>query len=109
MKICTVRKKEILYVVSDRNGNFSHGKTIKQARKDLVYKTIAKFDGTLPKKAAVKEWIGIYRVVTGACSVGVQMFVEKNSYDLEKIMTAKEVAEAIGNSYGATKFKELVK
>ena len=44
---------QVLYVVHDDNGNSAHGRTIKEAREDLVYKNIAKFDGKLPK---VGKW-----------------------------------------------------
>ncbi len=108
-KVIPVGKKKPLYLVTDGNGNFSHGETIREARADLVYKTIAKFDGELPEKAAVKEWIGIYRAVTGACSTGTKMFIEEKGLALEAVMTAKEVSKIVTGRYNAEKFKELVR
>jgi len=101
--------KEILYVVSDENGNTAHGETIKAAREDLVYKNVAKFEGDLPNKATGKEWIGIYRALTGACAPGIKMFVKSNKIDLEKNYTARKVAKIIRGQYGAEEFEEKVK
>ena len=39
---------DILFIVSDANGNSAHGKTSKEAKEDLVYKSIAKFEGDIP-------------------------------------------------------------
>ena len=97
---------EILFVVSDENGNTAHGKTIKEARADLVYKNIAKFEGEVPKSATGKEWVGIYRAITGACSAGVRIFVESKKIDLEKKYTGKQVVKIVEGQYGAEAFKE---
>ena len=95
---------KILFVVHDENGNSAHGETIAEAREDLIYKVVAKFDGALPKKATGKEWIGIYRAVTGACSAGVRGFVESNKIDVEKSFTAKEIAKLVQGQFGAEQF-----
>jgi hypothetical protein len=97
-------KGDVLYVVSDENGNSAHGETIAKAREDLIYKVVAKFDGKLPKKATGKEWVGIYRAVTGACSSGVRMFVEGKKVDLDDEFTAKEIAKMVQGSFGAEAF-----
>ena len=95
---------KILYVVSDENGNSAHGATIAQAREDLVYKVVAKFDGKLPKKATGKEWIGIYRAITGACGEGVKMFVAEIGKNLDDTYTAEEIAKLTKGRFGADKF-----
>ncbi len=100
---------KVLFVVSDENGNSAHGKTIAEARKDLVYKVVAKFDGKIPKSATGKEWIGIYRAVTGACGAGVRMFVEKTGKSLDDKYTAEEIAKLVSGQFGADKFAEKVK
>ena len=99
---------EILYIVADDNGNFAHGKTIKQARADLVYKNIAKFDGDLPQSATGAEWIGIYRAITGACSAGIKNFVESTGKNIDIIYTSQEIAGIIKGQYGENKFLELL-
>ena len=107
-KIEKVGTKEILFVVADGNGNFSHGKTIKEAQDDLVYKVTASFDGNLPESATVSDWIGIYRAATGACSQGVKMFVQEKDIALDVVKTAKEIASEVEGRYGAEKFIALV-
>ena len=98
-----------LYVVNDDKGNSAHGETIKKAREDLIYKVVAKFDGELPKKATGKEWIGIYRAVTGACSAGCKNFVETVGKSLDDTYTAKEIAKMVQGQYGAEQFAKKLK
>jgi hypothetical protein len=100
---------DILYVVHDENGNSAHGKTIKEAREDLIYKAVAKFDGEIPKKATGKEWVGVYRAVTGACGAGVRNFVESTGKNLDDEYTAKEITKLVKGQYGAEKFAEKLK
>jgi hypothetical protein len=100
---------KILFVVSEENGNSAHGKTIKEAREDLIYKAVAKFDGKLPKKATGTEWISIYRAVTGACGAGVRHFVETTGKSLDDTYTAKQIAALVKGQYGADRFAEKLK
>ena len=102
-------KGDVLYIVSDENGNSAHGETIAKAREDLIYKVVAKFDGELPKKATGTEWIGIYRAVTGACGAGVRHFVEQTGKSLDDTYTAKQIAKLVAGQYGAEKFAEKLK
>lgn len=99
----------ILYVVSDDKGNSAHGETIKQAREDLIYKIVANSDVEIPKKATGKEWVAIYRAVTGACSSGVKHFVEittqRNGGTLEDTYTREQIIKLTENWYGAEKFR----
>ncbi len=95
---------EILYVAHDENGNSAHGETIAKARKDLIYKSIARSDVKIPKEAKGKEWVGIYRAGNGACSVGVKMFVERTGKDIDANYTAKEISVLVKGQYGAEQF-----
>ena len=95
-----------LYVVSDENGHHAHGETIKQAREDLIYKVVAKFDGKLPKKATGKEWVGIYRAVTGACGAGVKHFAQQTGKSFDDTYTAAQIAKLVEGQFGADKFKQ---
>jgi hypothetical protein len=94
----------VLFVVHDDNGNSAHGETIAKAREDLIYKVIEKSDVKIPKKASGKEWVGIYRAVTGACSAGVKNFVEQTGKDIDATYTAKEIAKMVQGQYGAEQF-----
>ena len=98
----------VLYVVSDDKGNSAHGETIAKAREDLIYKVIEKSDVSIPKKATGKEWIGIYRAVTGACSAGVKNFVESTGKNLYETYTAKEIAKMVQGQFGAEQFAKKI-
>ena len=100
---------DISYIVTDGHSNYAHGKTIKEAQEDLAYKVVAKFDGVLPESATVKDWIGIYRAVTGACSQGVKAFIATRDIDLNATLSAKEVAEITAGAFGHDKFSARVK
>jgi len=99
---------KILFIVTDDNSNSAHGETIAEAREDLIYKSVAKFDGEIPKTATGKEWIGIYRAVTGACAIGVRMFVEGTGKSIDDNYTAKEISVLVKGQYGADKFAEKI-
>ena len=109
VKKVKTERGDILYVVSDNNGNSAHGKTAAKAREDLIYKVVAKFDGKLPKKATGKEWVGIYRAVTGACAAGIKMFVEQTGKSLDDEYTAKQIAALVKGQYGSDRFAEKAK
>jgi hypothetical protein len=100
---------EVLYVVADGNGNFAHGKTIKEAREALIYKATVSFDGKLPGSATGKEWVALYRAATGACPAGSQAFVTSKGLDLDATYTARQVAELTAGAFGNEKFVAALK
>ena len=100
---------EVLYIVKDEQGNTAHGKTIEEARKDLIYKVVSKFEGEAPKSATGKEWVGIYRAITGACTAGIKMFVEQQQINLDAEYTARQVVEIVKSQYGADRFADKLK
>ena len=100
---------KILFVVHDDKGNSAHGITIAEARKDLIYKVVAKFDGEIPESATGKEWVGIYRAITGSCAAGVKMFVEKTGKSLDKTYTSDEIYKLVEGHFGSDKFAEKIK
>jgi hypothetical protein len=100
---------KILYIVSDENGNSAHGETIKQAREDLIYKVVARSDVKIPKKATGKEWVGIYRAVTGACAAGIKNFVENIGKSLDDTYTVAQIVKLVQGQYGAERFAKKLK
>ena len=98
---------ELLFIVSDDKGNSAHGKTIKEAREDLIYKIIADFDSEIPQCATGREWVGIYRAVTGACAAGVKLFAKETGTSLDNTYTSEEISILVKGRYGAEKFNEL--
>ncbi len=97
-----------LFVVFDDKGNSAHGESISEARKDLIYKNVAEFDGTIPQNATGVEWVGIYRAVTGACAAGVRGFVKKTGKSLDDSYAVEEISKLVEGQYGAEKFAEKV-
>lgn len=102
-----IGKRKVSFVV-EKDGVFSHGKTVKDAINDLVYKTKADFEGDIPIKATGSEWVRIYRSVTGACSYGVKMFVETQNKPLDATYYASEICNITKGHYGHEKFSGLV-
>ena len=100
---------DALFIVTDDKGNSAHGKSIKEARQDLIYKAVASFDGKLPSKATGTEWIGIYRAVTGACAAGVRQFVEQSKASIDATYTAAQIAKMVTGHFGAEAFSAKVK
>jgi len=101
---------KILYIVTDGE-NFSHGKTIKEARDSLIYKISSRDTSAYKswKKSDVKpiaDIIKAYRAITGACEGGVRSFIEAKG-KMPKEMKISDVFKETEGAYGAEKFKEF--
>ena len=93
-----VGRKDIEYIVTDGNGKYAHGRTIREAKGDLIYKISnrdkSRYEGMkLTDTLTHEEAIEAYRVITGACSAGTRDFVENylgddkaESYTIEDII-----------------------
>jgi len=108
-KIRIFGKKEISYCVY-RNGNFSHGKTVKEAIESLRYKAsirdTSEFKSWKKKEVRnIEELISAYRSITGACEQGVKMFCE--SLKLEDKYSIEVVIELTKGKYGHEQFKNF--
>jgi len=100
-KVYRVKKlntDKVIYIVTDGNGKFSHGETMKEAKDSLIYK-IGNRDKSRYEKLTTKsdlplaEMIECYRVITGACEFGVKNFINsvllgkpKKEYKIEEII-----------------------
>ena len=99
------------YVI-EKNGIFSHGETLKQCLKDLVYK-ISDRDTTRFKEWKLsdvkfkKELIEAYRVITGACETGTKYFCE--SVKLPNKCTVKKAIEITKGQYNSDLFNNFFK
>ena len=105
--------KEIIYIVSDNNGNFAHGKTIKEAKESLLYKLSSRDTSqyknlTLKSKLTFEEAIKMYRVITGACEFGTKQFVEQNKIE-NRQYTIEEIIEITKNQYGNEALQKFFK
>ena len=98
------------YVVSS-NGKHSHGETIEEAKKDLVYK-ISNRDKSIYKNLTkdsiltFEEAVECYRVITGACFFGTKNFIETHRVSI-KDYSIEEIIELTSNQYGGNTFKEF--
>ena len=110
MRVQCIAHKDIEYLVTDGEGKWAHGATLKEAKESLIYK-IADRD-----KSKYNEWtkdtivthaeaIEAYRVITGACAMGTRHFCEvvlgKNKKDK---YTIAEVIELTKGQYGSESF-----
>ena len=110
-KVKKLNEKEEFFIVGDGNGKFAHGKTLKEAKEDLIFKISnrnkeefknLKLDSVLKFKDAVE----CYRVITGACSFGTKDFVKTNNIK-EKDYSIKEIIKLTEGKYGNEIFKNF--
>ncbi len=88
----------------EKDGIFSHGDTIKQAKESLIYKIsnrdTSKYKNyTLDTIVTFEEAIQMYRCITGACEAGTKHFVENVLKVKKKKYTIKEVIELTKGQY----------
>ena len=92
----------------------AHGKTVKQAYRDWLYKTserdVSQYANiSRTKKYDLNFWIIAYRTITGACSMGTENFLECNKDKYKDKMTLKQVIIATKGQYGHNTFVEFFK
>jgi hypothetical protein len=105
-----IGSKDTIYLVTNGEGAWSHGATLQEARDDLIYKVMDKSkddykDFTLESVMTFEEAVTCYRVITGACSLGVKDFVENRLKDKKKIFSVKDIIEVTAGEYGSEAFK----
>ena len=104
----SIGKSEYSYLVTDGNGKYAHGDSIKSAKEDLIYK-ISNRDKTVYKSIDVNAkndfqyCIEMYRVITGACASGVRGFIESKGIKKAKY-SVLEMIEATTGAYGSNEF-----
>ena len=102
--------KEIKQYVVKKNEFTAHGKTIKDAIKDIEFKYLQSQDIQEHIKR-VKEQGYItpndYRLLTGACRYGTNKWLEENNFTWEDKKTIEEVIELTKGQYGNEKIKEI--
>ena len=107
------KSEEISYLVTDGEGRWSHGKTLDEAKDDLLYKITDRdksdYEGlTLDSELSFEDAITCYRVITGACSFGTRDFVENRLGENKKeVYTIKEIISLTEGEYGNKVFKDF--
>ena len=90
----------------------AHGKNLREALEDLIYKETQKEDkekivAEIKKTGKVNR--AQYRAITGACKYGTNKFCEEhNIQDLEEI-SLEELRKILINDYGAEEFWSFIK
>ena len=90
----------------------AHGKNLREAMEDLIYKETQKEDKEkivteIKKTGKVNR--AQYRAITGACKYGTNKFCEEhNIQDLEEI-SLEELRKILINDYGAEEFWSFIK
>ena len=99
------------YLVTDGNGKWAHGDTVKEAKGDLIYKISnrdkSKYEGwAMQTEVSFEEAIEAYRVITGACAAGTKGFVERMTPGQRKDRyTVAEIIKLTKGQYGHEAFK----
>ena len=102
-------------VMVDKNGISAHGKTVKEARRDLIFKT-TKRDTSQYRNININEERDLdylyvaYRNITGSCKLGTEEFMMQNNINEDnKPKSIKEVIELTCNkkAYRSDVFKEF--
>ena len=111
-KINQIGKEEIKYLVTDGNGKWSHGDTLKQAKADLIYKISnrdkSKYENlTLDSELTFAEAIEAYRVITGACSTGTKMFIESKLMVRKEKYTIADIIFFTNGQYNSEMFRSF--
>ena len=111
-KVHQIGSKKHIFIVTDGEYHYAHGETIKEARKDLIYKKCDRDKSeykrlTLESVLTFEQAIECYRVITGACEVGTKYFCEnilakENKKDK---YTIREIIHLTENQYGNNIFK----
>ena len=97
-----------------KNGVNAHGKTIKQAYRDWLFKTsdrdVKQYeDLTLTTEKDLNYWVVCYRTITGACSFGTENYLDNNKEKYKNKMTLAEVFKATEGQYGHNTFVKFFK
>lgn len=111
-KVKKIGKDKIFFIVTDNNGKFSHGDTVKEAKEDLIFKISNRdksdFEAlTLESKLTFEKAIECYRVITGACSFGTKDYVSNRLPKKKKEYSIGEIIELTKNEYGHSSFKSF--
>ena len=104
---------EITYLLTDGEGRWSHGETLKEAKDDLLYKITDRDESdyeslSLDSELSFKDAITCYRVITGACSFGTRDFIENRlGENKNDKYTINEIIDLTEGEYGNEDFREF--
>ena len=104
-----VIQKQVCYV-AEKDNYTAHGDTPKKAITDLQFKIVAEKLKNEPIKADTLITVNHYRLITGACEMGVKSWIEQNKLTGHESMRADELLPLLvqTNAYGIERFKQLI-
>ena len=108
-----IDEDKTLYVVTDGEGHYAHGSTLKEAKDDLIYKINDRDKSlyenlSLDDEVSFEDAIAMYRTITGACSAGTRDFIENRLPEPHKDKyTIKEIISLTDGEYGSETLKEF--
>ena len=110
-KVVLYREIRPSYIFT-KDGVSAHGRTIKQAYRDWLFKTsprdMSEYEGLkLEDVRDLNYWAVCYRTITGACALGTENFIETFKDRLKPQMTLQEVISVTAGQYGHNSFKEF--
>ena len=96
--------------VANKDTFYAHGCTIKKAISDLEFKIIAEKLKAEPIQKDTMITPMYYRIITGACELGVKDWIEKNGLEGKEEMRADELLPILEKSgaYALERFKSLI-
>lgn len=103
-------RKGTVYV-AEKDGYATHGKTLREAMKDLQFKMLQ--DANLDEHIQRIKQQGYmnandYRLLTGACREGTNHFLQEHGLTWEDTMPVAQVLEITKGQYGSEKFQTAV-
>ena len=109
-----IASEKIIYLVTDGNGKWSHGETLKEAKNDLMFKISNRTKDDyknlkLTDVLSFEDAIMCYRVITGACSFGTKDFVTNRLKNKQKAYSIKDIIKVTKGEYGNQTFSNFFK
>jgi hypothetical protein len=100
---------KVLYYIAEKDGYFAHGSSMKEAIEDCNFKYLQEHldKDDLIKQIKEKGSVTIqdYRLLTGACQLGVNKFLSEKGITGDSL-TIDQVIELTKGAYGGNVFRE---
>ena len=112
-RVKSIGSDKVTYLVTDGEGRWAHGETLKEAKDDLIYKIsdrdTTKYNSlTLDSVLTKAEAIQCYRAITGACVAGTKGFINSLP-EVKEQYTIAEIIKLTKGSYGNESFAGFFK
>jgi hypothetical protein len=107
-RVRKIHSQKEFYLVTDGETH-AHGDTLKKAKEDFNFKIISEKLKNEPIKKDTIININYYRLITGACEMGVKSWMQQNNIKKEEYK-ASELLPLLEktNAYGVDRFKSLI-